>query len=453
MKIIFKKLKIENFMSFENAELTLDDSGYFLIKGINNNEEDSASSNGSGKSTIFEALCWGLTGETIRGTKNVSNIFTDKGALVEIHFNVDKNDYVLIRKKDPSNLSLFINGEDKSGKGIRDTEKILSQYLPDLSSSLIGSVVILGQGLPQRFTNNSPSGRKEILEKLSRSDFMIADLKEKVSKRKSHLNAQLRKIEDVILTLKTKKTYTEENLKGLQDKINNLESEEELQAKLKSEEHGLEGHLKAKDMFEAIIKENSADISALNLLVKEYEDKIKDTQTEIIDKYSSEIKGIEASYNQYAGESTAIKAEIDRIQNIKDVCPMCGQKLHGIEKPSTKELEVRLKEILDVKYSLQESLDKQKFNMEKELGESCSEFKAKKLELEDTIKEKEKTISTNAELLRNNDDYIVIFKNKIAKVEQILNSRSELYNSYENECEVCKTEIEKLNDEILYNND
>ena len=279
MKIIFKKLKIENFMSFENAELTLDDSGYFLIKGINNNEEDSASSNGSGKSTIFEALCWGLTGETIRGTKNVSNIFTDKGALVEIHFNVDKNDYVLIRKKDPSNLSLFINGEDKSGKGIRDTEKILSQYLPDLSSSLIGSVVILGQGLPQRFTNNSPSGRKEILEKLSRSDFMIADLKEKVSKRKSHLNAQLRKIEDVILTLKTKKTYTEENLKGLQDKINNLESEEELQAKLKSEEHGLEGHLKAKDMFEAIIKENSADISALNLLVKEYEDKIKDTQT------------------------------------------------------------------------------------------------------------------------------------------------------------------------------
>ena len=175
-------------MSFESAELNLDSTGYFIIKGINNNVGDSASSNGSGKSTIFEALCWGLTGETVRGTKEVSNIYTNKGASVEVCFTVDRDEYIIIRKKDPSSLSFYVNGEDKSGKGIRDTEKLLNQYLPDLSSSLIGSVVVLGQGLPQRFTNNSPSGRKEILEKLSKSDFMIADLKDKIVDSKIHSN-------------------------------------------------------------------------------------------------------------------------------------------------------------------------------------------------------------------------------------------------------------------------
>ena len=111
MKIVFNKLKIENFMSFESAELTLDSTGYFIIKGINNNIEDSASSNGSGKSTIFEALCWGLTGETVRGTKEVSNIYTNKGAYVEVCFTVDKDEYTIIRQKDPSSLLFYVNGD------------------------------------------------------------------------------------------------------------------------------------------------------------------------------------------------------------------------------------------------------------------------------------------------------------------------------------------------------
>ena len=84
-------------------------------------------------------------------------------------------------------MKIIRNGEDVSGKGIRDSEKLLSEYLPDLTSSFLGSVIILGQGLPQRFSNNTPSGRKDVLEKLSKSDFMIEDLKQKVSDRKTQI--------------------------------------------------------------------------------------------------------------------------------------------------------------------------------------------------------------------------------------------------------------------------
>ena len=48
--------------------------------------------------------------------------------------------------------------------------------------------MILGQGMPNKFTNNTPSGRKELLEKLSKSDFMIEDIKNKLSARKNELS-------------------------------------------------------------------------------------------------------------------------------------------------------------------------------------------------------------------------------------------------------------------------
>ena len=75
MKIVFNKIVINNFLSFGHAEIDLRDRGYTLIEGVNNNPLDGARSNGSGKSSIFNALCYALTGETIQGlTTNLNNI-------------------------------------------------------------------------------------------------------------------------------------------------------------------------------------------------------------------------------------------------------------------------------------------------------------------------------------------------------------------------------------------
>lgn len=88
-----------------------------------------------------------------------------------------------------------------------------------MNSQLLGSVIILGQGLPQRFTNNTPSGRKEILEKLSKSDFMIQDIKDKLADRKGQLNVNLRSCEDSILCLKSESDLLTKQLDKLkQDK-------------------------------------------------------------------------------------------------------------------------------------------------------------------------------------------------------------------------------------------
>jgi DNA repair exonuclease SbcCD ATPase subunit len=184
-------------------------------------------SNGSGKSSIFDAISWVLTGETIRGIKDVVNMFTNGGTMVEIHFTVDKDNYIIQRYKEhhkyKTDLKIFINGDDKSGKGIRDSQKLLESYLPDLTPSLIGSVILLGQGLPQRFTNNTPVGRKEVLEKLSKSDFMIEDLKNRLQDRKQVLSTQLREKEDTILVNETKIKTLKSQIESTKDKLNSLD--------------------------------------------------------------------------------------------------------------------------------------------------------------------------------------------------------------------------------------
>ena len=69
MYIEFKKLHISNFMSFGEVELIFDNSGFIKVSGRNENGHDAAVSNGSGKSALWEAVVWAITGETIRGTK------------------------------------------------------------------------------------------------------------------------------------------------------------------------------------------------------------------------------------------------------------------------------------------------------------------------------------------------------------------------------------------------
>ena len=72
MVITFDKIQVTNFFSFGEVEVNLDRGGYVLVSGINENPVDNAISNGSGKSSLFDAVIWCLTGNTIRECKNRS---------------------------------------------------------------------------------------------------------------------------------------------------------------------------------------------------------------------------------------------------------------------------------------------------------------------------------------------------------------------------------------------
>lgn len=382
MDIKFKRLHIENFMSIGEAEINLSDRAFTLIEGINNNESDNARSNGSGKSSIFEALVWVLTGTTMRGNKDIVNYNGTDGAFVKLELIIDNNSYCIVRTKEHSkyktNLIFEVNGVDRSGKGIRDTEKILAEYLPDLTSSLIGSVIVLGQGLPQKFSSNSPSGRKEVLEKLFKSDFMIQDLKDRISTRRGELNEELRKVQDGKLVALTK-------LESAIDTINlNNTKLKELQEQNSLEDEAQTLHKEILELEEHQIKlKNEIDTYTQKLYQSNensYACQIKKAEvtSEIDKEYKSTEEYVVANITDCNVKLNTAKNELNRVKNIKDVCPTCGQKLPEVHKPDISQYENAVNDALADLGHWKEQLDKIKFEIETK-KRSCTK------ELEDKI--------------------------------------------------------------------
>lgn len=350
MTIKFLKLHIHHFLSFDDSTIDLNDKGYCLVIGVNKNPRDAAKSNGSGKSTIWNAISYALTGETLSGLKtNLANNHYDDGCFVELEFEVDNDRYKLIRSRDDdtygTNLKIYINEEDKSGKGIRESNELLAQYLPDLTSELLGSVIILGQGLPQKFTANSPSGRKEVLEHLSKSDFMIADLKDRIDARLEVLNNKYRVCEDSLLTIDAKETVLKEQVEENKKKLEELSQKTDfdtLIAQLEQESMQLdEKLLKIQAENDALSKEKDALNEKVNTANKNKQERLDKIYSQYIEynKDISERKTL-ASSNKYQ-----LEKEIEAMKNIRDVCPTCGQKIPGAVKPDTSLKEEVLKEL------------------------------------------------------------------------------------------------------------
>lgn len=349
MRMLFKNVRLHNFMSYEDAELALDRHGYILVSGTNNNPIDNAKSNGVGKSSLFSSISWALTGLTMSGGKDVANIYLGGATSVELDFDVDNHTYKVIRTKNPSNLRLFVDGEDKSGKGIRDTEKILNEYLPDVTYILLSSVIILGQGLPQKFTGNSPSGRKDVLEKLSNSDFMITDLKERVSARGTKLKSELREIEDNI---------TDALARNDMLVIQILRARRELE---NYTEDKLDLHKKTVRLNKTNLSNYKSELDVLSQEIAETEPKVDAARKTLANALSDftagksalELKDTEEVKKTILDVSAQIKSlsrEIETLDAVTDVCPTCGQKLPNVQKIDTtdkKQELVHLQECLD----------------------------------------------------------------------------------------------------------
>ena len=88
MNIKFEDIQIENFRSIEKAHINLQNQGNVIVKGVNE-YEDNATSNGSGKSSIFEAIVYALFEETSSGEKDVANRINNKGFIINLNLNID----------------------------------------------------------------------------------------------------------------------------------------------------------------------------------------------------------------------------------------------------------------------------------------------------------------------------------------------------------------------------
>ena len=452
MILTFKNIHIENFLSFGTADLLLDRGNYVLVKGENENPVDNAESNGSGKSAIFDAIVWALTGTTTRECKNVSNINSDNGAKVTLYFNVDDCEYEVTRTKDykplGSTLKIIRNGEDVSGKGIRDSEKLLSEYLPDLTSSFLGSVIILGQGLPQRFSNNTPSGRKDVLEKLSKSDFMIDDLKQKVSDRKTQIQKLIRENEDKLLAATTSKSRMLKQKESIDRYLQELPDKHELQEKIDTYNR------KVEELVEEVEgKKQRLESESITELSKEKECKLLQLSSLNSSMYS-ELEQKKSEYsdqiNELSERKQSLKSYIRTNENIRDVCPTCGQKLIGVEKPNVDKERQELGEVetslLDISAKRDSELNVIKDSYMKKSKELDNEIQ----QLGNQILEKSKAQSELKRSIEELQKSIEQCKYRVASLVGQMDALEENAVRYNQELTSICDQLNEIEKEILY---
>ena len=451
MRIVFRTIKLHNFMSYSDAEVALNRNGYVLVNGINNNPDDNAKSNGTGKSSLFSAISWALTGLTVSGSKEVANIHTEGTTSVDLIFSVDNHVYIITRTKNPSNLKIFIDGEDKSGKGIRDTEKLLAEYLPDITHSLLNSVIILGQGLPQKFTNNSPSGRKDVLEKLSNSDFMISDLKARVDKRRTQLQNEIRDCENNITDLTARKELTTKRIESLNAELNEMTDDtiNEYKAQIETFEKSIKKFVKSID----------EDTNLINNLTIE----LNDIQTKITNSFDEYNKGKETitvkdvsdvvdKIQLLSADILSLKNEINKLDSITDICPTCGQKLPDVEKIDTTDKKEQLEKLNSEMVELMaKKKEIEEFNSEKirAYDDKFQEEQKKDKELLNTLSA---NLSNAQESKSKAEQNKRLFESNIDTINFKLNSFEETKHKLKNEIEIEKINNEEFIEKILYYN-
>ena len=435
MFLHFDKIVLNNFISFRHAEIDLTGSYCTLVTGKNNCNRDGAKSNGSGKSSIFNALCYALTGETVQGVSSgIENIYANPDdCWVELTFHVDNNEFVVKRIKTPrQNLIIKLNGEDISGKGIRESAQILQNYLPDLDSELLCNIIILGQGLPHRLSHYNPAGRKGILEKLTKSDYMIESIKNRLERRQDSLKAQLRSSEDSLLKQKTIKSTLLERIKNLEGSLIDVSNEDVLNAFSYLQD--------AEDSYSGLVNKKSTESAKLqlefehsNVINSEYTKRL----AEINNRYSAQLNEANANKSNLKSEQNALKKEISKLESISDICPTCGQKLINVSKPSTKHQRERLKTLETELISADNKLASINSIKTVNINDLDKEFDSKKKSINESIDKYKSSISKLSIEIHDCDEERVKARENWIKLK----------TAYENKSHI-EAELTSINDRL-----
>jgi len=162
-------MNVKNFLSFSEAVFDFENQGLVLVEG-DNRDDESAKSNGSGKSAMIDALVWCLFGTTLRGYENdeVVNRKVGEDCLVSVVIEVNET-FVIQRARKHSKLknSLRVTDADGdiSGPSNAETQEVVEKLIGCTLHTFLSSVVF-GQDSAYRFSSLTDKAQKEILDEV-----------------------------------------------------------------------------------------------------------------------------------------------------------------------------------------------------------------------------------------------------------------------------------------------
>lgn len=159
--ILFHNVSWRNFLSTGNTPSTvqLDSHSTTMIMG----------SNGAGKSTILDALCFSLYGKAFRkiNKPQLVNSVNEKGCLVTIEFSVNETQWKVERGIRPNVFKIYRDGKELDQKAnVADQQKWLEQTVLKMNYKSFTQIVILGSSTFVPFMQLPINSRREVVEDL-----------------------------------------------------------------------------------------------------------------------------------------------------------------------------------------------------------------------------------------------------------------------------------------------
>ena len=221
--IIFRKLKWKNLLSTGNyfTEINLSGNPNTLVVG----------ENGSGKSTMLDALCFGLFGKPFRNINKpqLINSINNKDCVIEVEFDTNNKQYRIVRGIKPNIFEIYCEGVLVNQEAaVRDYQEYLEKFILKLNYKSFTQIVILGSASFTPFMQLSASDRRTIIEDLLDIQIfstMNSLVKDKLSNNKDLVSEKKHEIDLAQQKHDMQKKHIEELKQNNEDKVNEYEIE------------------------------------------------------------------------------------------------------------------------------------------------------------------------------------------------------------------------------------
>ena len=411
--IVFTSLKFKNFLSTGNAwtDIKLDKSKSTLIVG----------QNGAGKSTMLDAIAFGLFGKPHRNINKpqLINTINNKNCIVEVTFVIGKAKYKIIRGIKPNVFEIWKNGDMiNQSSHSKEYQKILEQNILKLNHKSFHQIVVLGSSSFVPFMQLPAQHRRDVIE-----DLLDINVFSKMNN-----------------LLKEKTTGLKDKMKDLSFQLDVESNKIATQKKYINDLRALNRTAKdKKDAQAAKLK------TELNNLVEENSTLTTQIQDEQgpLEKELNALHDRKQTFTQYSGQFRQQMSQVvkeSKFYEENENCPTCSQEITESVRSA----------------KLQSSKEKAK-----ELQDAMQEASVKSGELEDNIEkvtERLNNVRSIQSTVNSNNQSIGRMQAEITELEAEINqtgdieSAKEELDSMENTVNEFNVEKFKLNEDYSYNN-